>query len=256
MSFFFCAACCRACYTITKIQLTECKKAIIVAVLSLVYISNLTLFMYKEVNKNSNIVSSEIVPSPVVKELTPKEIFIRDKEIIISEIKALIESKQYLTAVKLGEKYSEFDDEDIKLWIIRAKSAGVKALGDRQKVVDPSNFAERLEIVSGLSELIPESETFKETIIILTKKIESQKVSNTVSSRSSLYNPDGSHKGLVQYVKDHMNDPNSFEHVETKSYNTSNGLLVRITWRGKNKFGGVVTNSILRRISSTGKVLE
>jgi hypothetical protein len=56
---------------------------------------------------------------------------------------------------------------------------------------------------------------------------------------------DGSHKNLVEYIKSAMNDPESFEHVETKYWdNGGDTLTIQMTYRGKNAFGGVITNSI------------
>lgn len=56
---------------------------------------------------------------------------------------------------------------------------------------------------------------------------------------------DGSNKNLVLAVKKNMNDPNSFEHVETKYWDVGeNTIVVMMTYRGKNAFGGVVTESV------------
>lgn len=67
---------------------------------------------------------------------------------------------------------------------------------------------------------------------------------------------DGSHIGLTEYIKKSMNDPNSYEHVETKYIDNGDYLTVTAKFRGKNAFGGVVTNSITAKVNLTGKVLE
>ena len=52
---------------------------------------------------------------------------------------------------------------------------------------------------------------------------------------------DGSHKNLEKYVKDHMNDPDSYVHVSTNYFdNGSDTLTLIMKYRGKNAFGGVV----------------
>lgn len=56
---------------------------------------------------------------------------------------------------------------------------------------------------------------------------------------------DGSHVEFKALVKRHMNDPDSFEHVETKvsSVNASGRHVIIMQFRGRNAFGGMVKNT-------------
>ena len=68
---------------------------------------------------------------------------------------------------------------------------------------------------------------------------------------------DGAHSNLVKIIKTSMNDPGSYEHVETRYIEDWNALLVTTTFRGKNKFGGVVKNIVRARTDAkTCEVLE
>lgn len=67
---------------------------------------------------------------------------------------------------------------------------------------------------------------------------------------------DGSHRGLTRYIKDSMNDPGSYEHVETYYGDKGDHLVVKTTFRGKNAFGGVVVNMIAARVDFDGNVIE
>ena len=69
---------------------------------------------------------------------------------------------------------------------------------------------------------------------------------------------DGSNPELVEYVKSRMNDPNSFEHVETKFYEHDGGDKLRIvmTYRGKNGFGGVVTERVGADLTKSTRTLS
>ncbi|HYF84577.1 MAG TPA: hypothetical protein VEB00_16365 [Clostridia bacterium] len=58
---------------------------------------------------------------------------------------------------------------------------------------------------------------------------------------------DGSHKDLVKLIKDNMNDPKSFEHVETRYKDDGDGITVYMKFRGKNAFGGLVLNEVLAK---------
>lgn len=61
---------------------------------------------------------------------------------------------------------------------------------------------------------------------------------------------DGSSQALVDYVKGRMNDPGSFEHVETRYTVTPTGARLRMVFRGKNGFGGVVTQVASSEVNS------
>ena len=67
---------------------------------------------------------------------------------------------------------------------------------------------------------------------------------------------DGSHDGLTAYIKEHMNDPGSFKHVETRYTDHGDYLTVTTQYRGKNAFGAIVLNEITAKISLDGTVLE
>lgn len=67
---------------------------------------------------------------------------------------------------------------------------------------------------------------------------------------------DGSHNGLTKLIKDAMNDPNSYEHVETVFWDKNDYLIVMTTYRGKNAFGGVVKNFVKAKVDFNGNVLE
>lgn len=61
---------------------------------------------------------------------------------------------------------------------------------------------------------------------------------------------DGSHAGFVQATKEGMNDPESFEHVETRYIDRGEEVDLVMKFRGKNKFGGTVTQTV------TGTILK
>jgi hypothetical protein len=67
---------------------------------------------------------------------------------------------------------------------------------------------------------------------------------------------DGSHKKLEKYIKESMNDPNSYEHVDTRYWDRGDYLIVMTTFRGKNAFGGVVKNSVKAKAALDGSILE
>lgn len=53
-----------------------------------------------------------------------------------------------------------------------------------------------------------------------------------------------------------MNDPDSYEHIETKYTDYGSYIFVVTRFRGANAFGGKVINSISAKIDNNGNILE
>jgi len=53
-----------------------------------------------------------------------------------------------------------------------------------------------------------------------------------------------------------MNDPDSYDHAETKYWDMDDHIVVLTTFRGKNAFGGTVKNSVKAKISLDGESIE
>ena len=81
---------------------------------------------------------------------------------------------------------------------------------------------------------------------------------NSIESQFSPW--DGSHDELENFIKTKMNDPDSYEHVETGRWghrSANDYYLVRTTFRGKNAFGGMIINSVTAKVrKSDGAILE
>ena len=67
---------------------------------------------------------------------------------------------------------------------------------------------------------------------------------------------DGSHRALEKLIKSSMNDPDSYDHDETIYWDMDDHLVVKMTFRGKNAFGGVIKNWVKASVSLDGEVLE
>ena len=67
---------------------------------------------------------------------------------------------------------------------------------------------------------------------------------------------DGSHYGLTKVIKRSMNDPGSYEHVETVYWDKGGHLIVKTTFRGKNILGDVVKNQVTAEVDLDGNVIE
>ena len=80
---------------------------------------------------------------------------------------------------------------------------------------------------------------------------------NEEKANSLLSGWNGSVKSVVKLVKSSMNDPDSFEHVETRTgYYETNSFIVSMKYRGKNAFGGVITKYVDVKVDYSGNVLS
>ena len=95
------------------------------------------------------------------------------------------------------------------------------------------------------------------TIFSLTGNDEEPKILTREEKIKQLFSAwDGSLPALTKIIKDSMNDPNSYEHVETGYWDMDDHLVVHTTFRGKNAFGGVVKNWVKAKVDLNGNVLE
>ena len=67
---------------------------------------------------------------------------------------------------------------------------------------------------------------------------------------------DGSHRELTKHIKDSMNDPDSYEHIETIFWKSREYMTVQTKFRGKNAYGAIVQDKIKAKVSYEGEVLE
>lgn len=66
----------------------------------------------------------------------------------------------------------------------------------------------------------------------------------------------GAHRNLERAIKAGMNNPDSYDHVETRYSDEGDFLRIQTVYRGTNAFGGMVTDQTTAKVSLTGEVLE
>lgn len=67
---------------------------------------------------------------------------------------------------------------------------------------------------------------------------------------------DGSHRNLERYIKQNMNDPDSYEHVSTQYWDMGDHLVVLTKYRGKNAYGGKVLAMTKAEVDMQGNVVR
>ena len=67
---------------------------------------------------------------------------------------------------------------------------------------------------------------------------------------------DGSHTKLVELTKAQMNDPKSFDHLQTNYWDRDSIIVVKMQNTGKNALGGIVRGYVMAHCSIEGDVLR
>ncbi|MDC9722333.1 MAG: hypothetical protein PSN34_06115 [Urechidicola sp.] len=82
------------------------------------------------------------------------------------------------------------------------------------------------------------------------------KTERQIKVESQFSSWDGSHRGLTDLIKKSMNDPDSYEHIETRFRDDGDNVFVITKFRGANAFGGKVINTVSARVDFSGNVIE
>ncbi len=114
---------------------------------------------------------------------------------------------------------------------------------EAQRIIDSFSI-----VLSGLTEEI------KEQRAAMLQEQEAEVRKEKIESQFSGW--DGSHNNLKKLLKENMNDPSSFDHVETTYRDDGDHLTVIMRYRGANSFGALVLGSIIAKVDLEGNVLE
>jgi hypothetical protein len=108
-----------------------------------------------------------------------------------------------------------------------------------------------MQIVVGLSIVV-----LALFFILPGEKDEPKQISRSENIDKAFSALDGSHIKLKQYVKDNMNDPESFEAVKTEYWDQDTVIVVKMVFTGKNAFGGRVKQTVMANCDINGEVLK
>ncbi len=189
---------------------------------------------------------------------------------ILLDIRNAIEKKEYDVAIAIAGSYLATNDAELsglygKAKVLRAnlikKTTTDNILSDLKKIPE-QDYERNMELYGQLVRMYPDNEKYRKKYGYYSNKMRElkQKQRLAATRKESLKSQfsawDGSHIKLEQFIKNSMNDPDSYKHVETVYWDMGDYLVVRTTFRGKNAFGGVVKNAVKARVDLSGNVLE
>lgn len=163
-------------------------------------------------------------------------------------------------AVKLEKEIEKSKDQEFAKQILtkmtdaefeQLKSNSLNKEYLHQKTLN-KNFIELLNSKSSEREKIIKEVKLQEEIA---KQVELNKNrKELIEKQFSAY--DGSHRALERLIKENMNDPDSYDHIETRFLDKGDYLLVITKFRGANAFGGKVINTVSAKVDFDGNVIE
>lgn len=196
--------------------------------------------------------------------------FNTNRKLIIASVKNAHSAKEFKSVVAQSNKYLVAGDEELNKMNAQAKkelAAIHKAEKTKQilaelKSVPTSEYEKNKNLYQQLVDLHPTNDGYKNKVSFYLNKIDvAAKAKLAAEARKkqieSQFSPwDGSHRNLERLIKKAMNDPDSYEHDETKYWDMGDHLVVQTTYRGKNAFGGIVRNFVKAKIDLDGQILQ
>jgi hypothetical protein len=161
--------------------------------------------------------------------------------------------------VKELEEFIHVNDQDLTNLYNQARIA---SLTNQLKKIPTEQYNKNLNLYTQLARLDTDPNKYKSKIDFYTSKVKEKQIADaTAKARDDLIGKgfsawDGSHRALEKHVKKRMNDPDSYEHIETKYYDRGDFLIVTTKFRGANAFGGLVINEMAAKASLDGDLLE
>jgi hypothetical protein len=192
------------------------------------------------------------------KEEALKKAFFENKESIISKAKGQLDGGHYEKALSVVSPYSHIDDPDLASVWSEARTGFL--LADLKKIPASAFELNRVRYKE-LVDLHPENPIYKEKLAHYAGKIkEVEELQRKAKARTEMIEQqfsawDGSHRNLERVIKAGMNDPDSYEHVETRYGDRGDHLIVSTTFRGRNAFNGMVVNTVRAKVAMNGDVL-
>lgn len=199
-----------------------------------------------------------------------REEFLAKKNEIFSAAQAAFDAKKYDAVIQQVARYVRFGDAEINGLHDKAKFQLEKIAKEKrtQELLAEIKKLQKTELHANhnaykeLASLNPENSNFSERAAYYGKEIEKAQAEELARAErkkkiEALFSAwDGSMPSLERIVKKGMNDPDSYKHDETRYIDKGDYLIVVMSFRGTNAFGGVVRNSVTAKVDLQGNVLQ
>ncbi|POD69611.1 hypothetical protein BKM17_25385 [Pseudomonas syringae group genomosp. 3] len=214
-----------------------------------------------------------------------RQFYLTNKSSILREMATALDSRDVNKATAINARYASVitDPEYLVLQQKLARLAAEMAQATREqerkdkiagllndlKTVDAADYTKAMSLYTSLLELEPANKTYQQSLERFKKaeasrqaKIEADqqaaaaRASRTKQIENQFSQWDGSHRTFERLIKQAMNDPDSYEHVDTRYVDKGKFIRVYSTFRGKNAFGGTVKNTRIADFDIDGNFLR
>lgn len=216
---------------------------------------------------------------------TTKSYFAEHRTAVLAEFTAAVDSKNLATAQAIRDRFIlAIQDPDFDLILNRfvdlkeemalaeaekARKARVAELSGQLTSVGAMDYDKAITIYGELATLEPANKSYQQKLERFTKARDAlatkeaaalaaatAKAEHRQKIEEQFSGYDGSHRKFERLIKQAMNDPDSYDHVETKYIDKGSFIRVFCTFRGKNAFGGLVKNTKVADFSISGDFLR
>jgi len=214
-----------------------------------------------------------------------KAYFAEHRDEVLTQFSAAVDGKNLATATAIRDRFilairdPEFDqilnryialkDEVARADAEKAHQAKVAALTGKLAAVSATDYTQAIMIYTQLVALEPTNKSYQQKLERFTKVRDAQYAKEIAEKAAAAAKAErqkqieaqfsgwsGAHRNFERLIKQAMNDPDSYDHVETKYIDKGSFIRVFCTFRGKNAFGGMVKNTKVADFSIGGDFLR
>jgi hypothetical protein len=194
----------------------------------------------------------------------------------IASLDDALEKNDLAGAQQIYSKYSEVGDTQLmaygpKIDVLKVQTAHdneLKSAKAKLNGLKANDYAGAIAVYTDLVRLDPSNKTYVDALSKnqAVQRVADQKAQKALqdaeaaAARTKLVEAqfsgwDGSHRGMERMIKASMNDPGSYEHIETRYRDMGTKIRVTEKFRGRNGFGGMVVNTVTADFDLNGGLL-
>jgi len=211
--------------------------------------------------------------------------FAANRASVLSEFAAAVDGKNLATAKAIRDRFilavqdPEFDlilnryvslREDIeRAEAEKTRLAKIAQLTKQLSTVGATDYDQAFTIYAQLVALEPTNKSYKQKLDRFVKARDEKAAKEAAALAAATAKAErqkkiegqfsgwsGAHYNFERLIKQAMNDPDSYDHVETKYIDKGSFIRVFCTFRGKNAFGGMVKNTKVADFSIGGDFIR
>jgi hypothetical protein len=214
-----------------------------------------------------------------------KAYFADHRDDVLAQFAAAVDGKNLATAKAIRDRFIlAIRDPDFDLILNRygalkaeveraeaekTRLAKIADLSKQLSSVGATDYDQAFTIYSQLVALEPTNKSYKQKLDRFVKARDEKIAKEAAALTASLAKAErqkkietqfsgwsGAHYAFERLIKEAMNDPDSYDHVETRYIDKGTYIRVFCTFRGKNAFGGMVKNTKVADFTIDGSFLK